>query len=61
VPDSLPAVTVGSSGVDDTRWLELVMQRAPFATKHNVHVGDDLFAERSYFRTATSLENDEIK
>jgi hypothetical protein len=61
VPDSLPAVTVGSSGFDDTRWLELVMQRAPFATKHNVHVGDDLFAERSYFRTATSLENDEIK
>jgi hypothetical protein len=58
VPDNRPSVIVGSSGYGDTRWLELVIQRSPFASAHHVNVGDDLFTERSHLRTATSLEND---
>ncbi|MCB9812335.1 hypothetical protein H6778_01600 [Candidatus Nomurabacteria bacterium] len=55
VPDSTPAVTEGSSGLGDTRWLELVCQRCPFAKSHTVAIDDDIFTERSYLLTATSL------
>lgn len=60
VPDNQPAVTVGSSGYEHTRWLELVIQRSPFASAYNVRLGDNLFTNQSHFRTATSLEDNEV-
>ncbi|MCA9354751.1 MAG: hypothetical protein KC877_04495 [Candidatus Kaiserbacteria bacterium] len=58
VPDSKDAVITGSSGIKTHRWLELVCQRSPFATSHQVSIGDDIFEDKSYQTTATSLEND---
>jgi len=54
VPDSKPALVQGSSGISDTRFLELVIQRRNFATHHNVQIGDAIFSEESYFTTATT-------
>jgi hypothetical protein len=53
VPDGTDAVTVGSSGIGNTRFLELVTQRKHFASHHGAKVGDDVFEERSHFVTAT--------
>lgn len=53
VPDEADAVTVGSSGIGNTRFLELVSQRKAFAKHHGAQVGDDVFEEKSHFVTAT--------
>lgn len=53
VPDTHHAIIKGSSGIGETRWLELVCQRCPFADAHGVEIDDDIFEERSYFTAAT--------
>ena len=53
VPDGHHAITIGSSGFRDTRFLELIIQRQSFAKHHGVRVGDDLFTEQSYYVQAT--------
>ena len=54
VPDATGALTVGSSGIHDTRFVEAVIQRGNFARTHEAHIGDDLFTTTSHFRKATS-------
>lgn len=54
VPDETDAVTVGSSGIGNTRFLELVSQRKHFAKHHGANMGDDVFEEKSHFVTATT-------
>ncbi len=54
VPDDTDALTEGSSGLGDTRFLELVIQRGNFAHIHGVKIGDDIYKEETYFRKATT-------
>lgn len=54
LPDGETAIVKGSSGIDNNRFLEILMQRQNFATKNNTNIGDDIFTEESYFRKATS-------
>jgi hypothetical protein len=53
LPDGHHALVSGSSGLGDTRFLELMMQRQSFAKHHAVRLGDDLFSPTSHFRQAT--------
>jgi hypothetical protein len=53
LPDGHHALVSGSSGLGDTRFLELMIQRQSFAKHHAVLLGDDLFSPTSYFRQAT--------
>jgi hypothetical protein len=53
VPDGQAAIITGSSGYNNNRWLELVCQRASFASRHHAHIGDDLVSEQTYQVTAT--------
>lgn len=54
LPDGHHALVSGSSGLDDTRFLELMAQRQSFAKHHDVHIGDDVYVNKSHFVTATS-------
>lgn len=54
VPDGEAGLVGSSSGLDDTRFLELVQQRKNFATTHGVKLGDDIFTPTSHFRQATT-------
>lgn len=54
VPDHTAAIIEGSSGLGPTRFLELVIERGHFAKVHQAKIGDDIFAQVSHFRTATS-------
>jgi hypothetical protein len=56
VPDLQDALTVGSSGIGEHRFLELVRQRTPFAKVHDVNIDDDIFEDRSYYVSATKPE-----
>jgi len=53
VPDGDTVLIRGSSGINDTRFIEAVAQRKNFANIHNAKIGDDIFSEKSYFRKAT--------
>ena len=53
VPDGEPALVKGSSGIDDIRFIEVLMQRKDFAKIYNAKIGDDIFQKQSYFRKAT--------
>jgi hypothetical protein len=53
VPDGTAAITVGSSGLRDRRFLELVIQRGNFAERHGARLGDDVFTDQNYFHHAT--------
>jgi hypothetical protein len=53
VPDGDTVLTRGSSGIDNTRFIEAVMQRKNFAKNNNAKIGDDIFEGKSYFRKAT--------
>ncbi len=53
VPDGELALVQGSSGLDDTRFLEILMQRKNFAQISGAQIGDDIFQEKTYFRKAT--------
>ena len=55
VPDGEPALVKGSSGINDIRFIEVLMQRKDFAKTYNAKIGDDIFQNKSYFRTATDL------
>lgn len=54
VPDDAHALVHGSSGIKDTRFIELMAQRASFARIHQAKIGDGVFTEESYFRKATN-------
>lgn len=54
VPDGESAITQGSSGIGNTRFLEFATQRKDFAKHHNVQIDDAIFSEESYFTTATT-------
>jgi S-adenosyl-l-methionine hydroxide adenosyltransferase len=54
VPDATAALIEGSSGSEDTRFVELVIQQGNFARVYNAHIGDDVFSDKSYFRKATN-------
>ena len=54
LPDNESGLVRGSSGLHDTRLLELMHQRGNFAALHNVQIGDDLFSEQSHFIRATN-------
>jgi hypothetical protein len=54
VPDGATGLVHGSSGINDTRFIELMAQRTSFARNHGVKIGDDIFSAQSYFRKATS-------
>ena len=54
VPDAAEALTEGSSGLGEARFLELVIQRGNFARIHGVKIGDDVYREETYFRKATN-------
>ncbi len=53
LPDGEVGLVHGSSGISDTRFIELMSQRHSFANTHNVKIGDDVFSDQSYFRKAT--------
>jgi len=53
VPDHTAAITVGSSGLRDRRFLELVIQRGSFAERYEAHLGDDVMTAQNYFHHAT--------
>jgi len=53
VPDETTAVVKGSSGIYDTRFLEILTQRKNFAKTSGAKIGDDIFTEKSYFKKAT--------
>jgi hypothetical protein len=54
VPDNTPSFVQGSSGIEDERFLELVIQRGNFAVTNQAFIGDDIFENKSYFRKATT-------
>ncbi len=54
VPDGAHALVHGSSGINDTRFIELMAQCSNFARIHNAKIGDGVFIEESYFRKATN-------
>ncbi len=55
LPDHNTALVEGSSGLGETRLLELMTQRANFAGQFNAYIGDDVFqADQSYFSRATN-------
>ncbi len=54
LPDGTAAIVRGSSGVADTRFLELMIQRGNFATTYGAKIGDDVFAKMSHFIKATN-------
>lgn len=53
VPDGETALVRGSSGIDDFRFLEILAQRRNFAKNSGAKIGDDVFTDKSYLRTAT--------
>lgn len=53
LPDGKTALVKGSSGIYDHRFLEVLTQRRNFAETNNAKIGDDIFAEKSYFKKAT--------
>lgn len=53
LPDGTAGLVHGSSGLRETRFIELMIQQSNFARQHNVHIGDSVFTEESYFKTAT--------
>ncbi len=53
VPDAEVALVKGSSGIDDFRFVEILMQRRNFAKNSSAKIGDDIFSEQSYFKRAT--------
>ncbi len=53
VPDHQTALVRGSSGLNDTRFIEVLTQRKDFAKHHNAKIGYDIFSEKSYFKKAT--------
>ena len=53
VPDGETALVKGSSGIDDFRFLEILMQRRNFAKNSGAKIGDDIYSEQSYFKRAT--------
>ncbi len=54
LPDTTDGIIRGSSGLGETRLLELMTQRGNFAERHQAKIGDDIFSEQSYFTRATS-------
>lgn len=54
IPDGAHALVHGSSGLKDTRFIELMAQRSSFARIHQANIGDGVFAQESYFRKATN-------
>lgn len=54
VPDGAQGLVHGSSGIKDTRFIELMAQRSSFARTHQAKIGDGVFTEESYFRKATN-------
>jgi hypothetical protein len=54
VPDGTPALVQGSSGIDKTRFLELMTQRGNFAKAFGANIGDDVFTGISHFTKATN-------
>lgn len=54
VPDNTASLIEGSSGIKESRFVELVIQRGNFAAGNNAKIGDDVFSDKSYFRKATS-------
>ncbi len=53
VEDNESSLVQGSSGINDTRFLEMMTQRGHFAKLHNAKIGDDVFEDKSYFTSAT--------
>ena len=53
IPDNTTALVQGSSGLKNTRFLEIITQRKNFAKSANAKIGDDIFSDKSYFRQAT--------
>lgn len=53
VPDGITSLVKGSSGLNDTRFVEVLTQRKNFAKNHHAQIGDDIFSEESYFKKAT--------
>ena len=53
LPDQAAGLVSGSSGLGDTRFLELMIQRGNFARTHSISIGDGIFTTDSYFTTAT--------
>jgi hypothetical protein len=53
VSDGSVALVRGSSGLQTHRFIEIMAQRGNFALHHEVKIGDDVFAEKSYFKQAT--------
>ena len=54
LPDATSALVAGSSGLRDTRLLELMTQRGNFSAAHQAAIGDNLFSEQSHFVRATN-------
>lgn len=54
VPDATASLVQGSSGINENRFVELVLQRGNFASVHQAKIGDDVFTDKSYFRKATT-------
>ncbi len=54
VPDNTASLIEGSSGFDNKRFIELVIQRGNFSVVNDAKIGDDVFSNASYFRKATS-------
>jgi hypothetical protein len=51
--DGQSSIVIGSSGIGEYRFLELMSQRKNFSSLYNVHIGDDIFDSQSHFITAT--------
>ena len=54
LPDQTAGLVAGSSGLGNTRFLELMIQRGNFARTHNISIGDGVLTADSYFTTATT-------
>lgn len=53
VPSRETALVLGSSGLNNLRFVEVLSQNQNFARHTNAKIGDDIFRDKSYFRTAT--------
>ncbi|MEZ4103947.1 MAG: hypothetical protein R3B60_01540 [Candidatus Paceibacterota bacterium] len=51
--DGETALVRGGSGLDDTRFIELITQKRNFAKNNQTKIGDDIFETKSYFKQAT--------
>lgn len=53
VDDATEALITGSSGMGETRFLELIAQRRNFAQNHGAQLGDDIYEYQSHLVEAT--------